>query len=61
MTWQPMESAPKGELIIIWEPDLGLSSQAYWYEAENRWVSLTDPEEITHPSLWQPWPEAPVA
>lgn len=73
MTWQPIETAPKDQLIMLWRPD------AYWWAKRDiaiwckdnlarkpkpYWQSLLIQGKVMqrywYPTHWQPLPQPPT-
>lgn len=61
MTWQPIETAPRGEMFIYYEPRNGmrciglayLAKDGGWRDSEREWSRRLEP---TH---WMPLPDPP--
>ena len=59
-TWQPIETAPKNDVIIV--TDGGYYIMAFWQSGE--WIAgfVSDTVSLTiklHPTHWMPLPEPP--
>jgi hypothetical protein len=61
MTWQPIDTAPKGDEILVWTQNDG-AFVAFWSGFANgwRWTShdLGGHEKIK-PTHWKPLPDPP--
>lgn len=59
MSWQPIETAPKFDLILVITKDRKFHT-AYWdtYDGGTWWIAGTTLQ--VRPSHWMPLPEAPA-
>jgi hypothetical protein len=73
MTWQPIKTAPKDQLIMLWRPDAYLWAKcdiAIWCEdnlvrkSKPYWQSLLIQSKVMqrcwYPTHWQPLPQPPT-
>jgi hypothetical protein len=63
--WKPIETAPKDQSIIAWDPECEAMGEAYYDgEDDSWWWANTaphdfDPSRPFYPSLWHPMPTPP--
>ena len=59
--WQPIETAPKDQEILVWTEDDG-AFVAFWWPVRKcwRWTSYDlHGDELLHPTHWMPIPDPP--
>lgn len=63
-TWRPIETAPKGEEVLVWKEGSGSHVVAIWTDYAQCWVSAWAHEPIESPGFepthWQPLPAPPA-
>ena len=60
--WQPIETAPKGVFLLVWEPDeTEPKTGSIWLAAFDgaQWVEDGTEHVIDRPTHWMPLPEPP--
>lgn len=62
-TWQPINTAPEGEHILVCNPAMGLQCVIAERTPLGNWI--TDAGDrfcaLEHPTLWMPCPDVPAA
>ena len=58
-TWQPIETAPEGKDILVYQPDSGEQFVAYFSLWNNKWMFAFNNALKDEPSHWMPLPEIP--
>ena len=56
--WQPIETAPKETIVLVFDPDEGVVTGSLWF---SEWA--LDPgtrADLLHPTHWMPLPAPPT-
>ncbi len=57
--WQSIESAPKGEWILVWRPDMIVQCAALCRIDDKEWWTRGKGGPINFPTHWMPLPNPP--
>ena len=67
--WKPIETAPKGEWVLLFEPDaeFGTVDMTHWIakwrysDWDEGWFDQDDALVVSNPTHWMPLPAPPQA
>lgn len=57
--WQPIETAPEGEEILVYAPIDGVVSSIYKFGAWQKLIMVYGGSKTNEPTHWMPLPEPP--
>ena len=63
--WQPIESAPLDEPVLVWDGQVTVAKQTHYKHGNRWWVwdtyGFCEDGEIYEPSHWMPLPSPPTS